>query len=172
MQVCLIIILYARVYLQCLSSITTALGKGFKPFAEPVYARCVHLVCKTLEECRLCAMDPSLEVPDKDFMIIALDLLSGIVQALNTDAEPLVANTNPPVFQFLSICVQDEVAEVRQSAYALLGDLAISCFEHIRTYVPQFMPHLLTQIEARPEHLSVCNNATWAAGEIAIKWGK
>jgi hypothetical protein len=84
----------------------------------------------------------------------------------------LVANTNPPVFQFLSICVQDEVAEVRQSAYALLGDLAISCFEHIRTYVPQFMPHLLTQIEARPEHLSVCNNATWAAGEIAIKWGK
>lgn len=38
-------------------------------------------------------------------MIVALDLLSGIVQALNTDAEPLVASTNPPVVQFLSICI-------------------------------------------------------------------
>ncbi|KAI9283119.1 armadillo-type protein [Sporodiniella umbellata] len=157
--------------LECLSSITTALGKGFKPFAEPVYRRCVMLVLKTLEECREFSMNPSLEDPDKDFMIVALDLLSGIVQALNSDAEPLVASTNPPVVQFLSICVQDEVAEVRQSAYALLGDLAISCFEHIRNVVPQFMPHILQQIDPQAEHLSVCNNATWAAGEIALKWG-
>ncbi|KAI8366824.1 armadillo-type protein [Radiomyces spectabilis] len=157
--------------LECLSSICTALGKGFKPFAEPVYQRCVNLVCKTLEECQMTAMDPTLDEPDKDFMIVSLDLLSGIVQALNTDAEPLVANTNPPVVQFLSICIQDEVAEVRQSAYALLGDLAISCFEHIRAVVPQFMPHVLHQIDPQAEHLSVCNNAAWAAGEIAIKWG-
>lgn len=116
-------------------------------------------------------MDPSLEEPDKDFMIVALDLLSGIVQALNTDAEPLVASTNPPVVQLLSLCIQDEVAEVRQSTYALLGDLAISCFEHIRAVVPQFMPLLLQQIDPQAEHLSVCNNATWAAGEIALKWG-
>ncbi|KAI7899319.1 armadillo-type protein [Cokeromyces recurvatus] len=157
--------------LECLSSVTTALGQGFKPFAEPVYNRCVVLVCKTLEECRLCSMDPSLEEPDKDFMIVALDLLSGIVQALNKDAEPLVANTNPPIVQLLSLCIQDEVAEVRQSTYALLGDLAISCFEHIRAVVPQFMPLLLQQIDPVAEHVSVCNNATWAAGEIALKWG-
>ena len=64
------------------------------------------LVLKTLEECQAFAMDPSLDEPDKDFMIVALDLLSGIVQALNADAEPLVASTNPPVVQFLSICIQ------------------------------------------------------------------
>ncbi|KAF7724699.1 hypothetical protein EC973_000807 [Apophysomyces ossiformis] len=157
--------------LECLSSITTALGKSFKPFAEPVYMRCVSIICKTLEQCQLAAMDPSRDQPDKDFMIVSLDLMSGIVQALNTDAEALVANTNPPVVQFLSICIQDEVAEVRQSAYALLGDLAISCFEHIRGVVPQFMPHVLHQIDPQAEHVSVCNNATWAAGEIAIKWG-
>lgn len=86
------------------------MGKGFKPFAEPVYRRCVLLVLKTLEECQAFSMDPSLDEPDKDFMIVALDLLSGIVQALNTDAEPLVASTNPPVVQFLSICVQVIIA--------------------------------------------------------------
>ncbi|CDH53126.1 transportin-1 isoform 2 [Lichtheimia corymbifera JMRC:FSU:9682] len=158
--------------LECLSSITTALGIGFKPFAQPVYARCVNLVCKTIGECQQAANDPALEDPDKDFMIVALDLLSGIIQALNTEAEPLVAGTNPPVVQFLSICIQDEVAEVRQSAYAVLGDLAISCFEQIRNVVPQFMPHIVSQIDPQAEHVSVCNNATWAAGEIAIKWGQ
>lgn len=63
------------------------------------------------------------------------------------------------------------MAEVRQSAYAVLGDLAISCFEQIRSVVPQFMPHIVSQIDPQAEHVSVCNNATWAAGEIAIKWG-
>ncbi|KAG0171138.1 hypothetical protein DFQ28_003896 [Apophysomyces sp. BC1034] len=157
--------------LECLSSITAALSKGFKPFAEPVYNRCVNLVCKTLEECQLAAMNPGRDEPDKDFIVVALDLLSGIVQALNTDAEPLVANTNPPVVQFLSVSITDEIPEVRQSAYALLGDLAISCFEHIRAVLPQFMPHIIHQIDPQAEHVSVCNNATWAAGEIAIKWG-
>ncbi|ORZ08387.1 armadillo-type protein [Absidia repens] len=157
--------------LECLSSITTALGKGFKPFAEPVYVRCVNLVRTTLEECQVAAQNPGAEEPDKDFMIVALDLLSGIVQSLNTEAEPLVANTNPPLVQFLSLSVNDEVAEVRQSSYALLGDLAISCFEHIRAVVPQFMPLAIQQIDPEAEFVSVCNNATWAAGEIAIKLG-
>ncbi|KAI9258897.1 armadillo-type protein [Phascolomyces articulosus] len=157
--------------LECLSSITTALGTGFKQFAQPVYVRCVSLVTKTLEECQLAASDPARDLPDKDFMIVALDLLSGIVQALNTEAEPLVAGTTPSVVQLLSICIQDEVAEVRQSAYAVLGDLAISCFDQIRSVVPQFMPHIVSQIDPEAEHVSVCNNATWSAGEIAIKWG-
>ncbi|KAI8969128.1 armadillo-type protein [Mycotypha africana] len=157
--------------LECFSSVTTALGKGFKPFAAPVYNRCIKLVCGIIEECRMAAMDPTLDEPDKDYMIVSLDLLSGIVQALNTEAEPLVAATNPPIIQLINVCIQDEVAEVRQSTYALLGDLAISCFEHIRPVIPQFMPLLLQQIVYQPDLVSVCNNATWAAGEIAIKWG-
>ena len=110
-----------------------------------------------------------MDEPDKDFMVVSLDLLSGIVQALNTDADPLVAKSSPPLF----VCLQDKVAEVRQAAYALLGDLAISCFHHIQPSVPQLMPLLLSEIDPNPtaECVSVCNNATWAAGEIAIKWG-
>jgi transportin-1 len=59
---------------------------------------------------------------------------------------------------------------VRQSSYALLGDLAISCFEHVRSVLPQFLPHLLEQVDPTFEHVSVCNNAAWAAGEIALQW--
>ncbi|CAO3665237.1 unnamed protein product [Rhizopus stolonifer] len=157
--------------LECFSSLASALGKGFKPFAEPVYRRCVMLILKTLNEYQAFVMDPSLDQPDKDFMIVALDLLSGIVQALDVEAEPLVANTDPSVIQFLTICVHDEVAEVRQSAYALLGDLVISCFKHVRSALPQLIPYIIQQIIPQVENLPVCNNATWAIGEISLKWG-
>ncbi|KAI9283036.1 armadillo-type protein [Umbelopsis sp. AD052] len=156
--------------LECLTSVSTALGVHFKPFAEPVFTRCVNLVYKTLEGCQLAALDPTLDQPDKDFMIVALDLLSGIVQGLNTSVESLVASARPSLVQLLSMCINDPVPEVRQSSYALLGDLAISCFEHVRSVLPQFLPHLLEQVDPTFEHVSVCNNAAWAAGEIALQW--
>lgn len=62
---------------------------------------------------------------------------------------------------------------MRQSAYALLGDLAISAFDLLRPSLPQIMPELINQIEPDPkmENISVCNNAAWAAGEIALQYG-
>ncbi|RUO95337.1 hypothetical protein BC936DRAFT_144390, partial [Jimgerdemannia flammicorona] len=206
----------------CLSSVTTALGLGFKPFAEPVFQRCVKLVAKTLVETQMHHQNPQLDMPDKDFMIVALDLLSGLTQGLNTSIESLVASSQPPLLPLLTACMtvrvyawmfwegekrwlwwdihtqwsvgihvidmqpdgiladmylcfytlQDDVPEVRQSAYALLGDLAISCFAHITSYLPRFMPELVAQIDPNAEQVSVCNNAAWAAGEIALQWGE
>jgi len=115
--------------------------------------------------------DPSLDAPDKDFMIVALDLLSGLVQGLGTNVESLVASSQPPLLDLLAHCLTDPVAEVRQSAYALLGDLAIACFTHIKPYLGQFMNNLVGQIDPQAEHVSVCNNAAWAAGEIGLQWG-
>lgn len=36
-------------------------------------------------------------------------------------------------------------------------------------YVADFMPILAQNLN--PDHISVCNNATWAIGEIAVKLG-
>ncbi|KAK9728992.1 hypothetical protein K7432_000629 [Basidiobolus ranarum] len=157
--------------LECLSSVAAALEVGFAPFAPPVYQRCVHLVNNTLVQTQMYHQNPTMELPDKDFMIVALDLLSGLVQGLNTSVESLVANSNPPLLPLLGVCMQDASAEVRQSAYALLGDLAISCFAHLKPHLGQLMPELINQIDPQSEHISVCNNAAWAAGEIALQCG-
>ena len=61
------------------------------------------------------------------------------------------------------------MAEVRQSSFALLGDLTKACFRHVHKHLNFFMP-LLTQ-NLNPNHVSVCNNAIWAIGEIAIQVG-
>ena len=62
--------------LESLSSIATALQTGFLPYCEPVFGRCILLVQQTLETT---GSDAPL---DKDFMIVALDLLSGLAEGL------------------------------------------------------------------------------------------
>jgi transportin-1 len=90
----------------------------------------VSLVEQTLNRHLAYTQNPDhFEPPDKDFMIVALDLLSGLAEGLNGHMERLVENSN--VMQLLYQCMQDELPEVRQSSFALLGDLTKACFQHV-----------------------------------------
>lgn len=154
--------------LECLSSVATALQSGFLPYCEPVYCRCVSLVQHTLCLHMANIQNPDqYEAPDKDFMIVALDLLSGLAEGLNGHIEKLVENST--IMELLNICMQDSMPEVRQSSFALLGDLTKACFQHVRPHISSFLSILGQNLN--PEYISVCNNATWAIGEISIKLG-
>ncbi|KAH9493152.1 Transportin-1 [Bulinus truncatus] len=154
--------------LECLSSVATALQSGFLPYCEPVYQRCVCLVEQTLTQNYANLSQPDqYDPPDKDFMIVALDLLSGLAEGLEGHIEGLVANS--AILKLLFQCMQDPMPEVRQSSFALLGDLTKACFQHVQPCIPEFMPILGANLN--PEFISVCNNATWAIGEISIKMG-
>lgn len=154
--------------LECLSSVATALQSGFLPYCEPVYCRCVSLVQHTLYLHMANLQNPDqYEAPDKDFMIVALDLLSGLAEGLNGHIEKLVESST--IMQLLHLCMQDTMPEVRQSSFALLGDLTKACFQHVRPHISSFLPILGQNLN--PEYISVCNNATWAIGEISIKLG-
>lgn len=69
------------------------------------------------------------EAPDKDFMIVALDLLSGLTEGLGSHIERLIVASN--IMQLLYQSMQDPMPEVRQSSFALLGDLTKACFQHV-----------------------------------------
>ncbi|EEB14578.1 transportin-2, putative [Pediculus humanus corporis] len=154
--------------LECLSSVATALQSGFLPYCEPVYRRCVSLVEQTLNQHIASIQHPDqFEPPDKDFMIVALDLLSGLAEGLHGHIEKLVMNSN--IMHLLYQCMQDPMPEVRQSSFALLGDLTKACFQHVHPCIGNFLPILGQNLD--PIHISVCNNATWAIGEISIKLG-
>ena len=68
--------------------------------------------------------------------------------------------------------MQHSEPPVRQSAHALLGDMGISCFALLKPVVPSIMPSVIQQIEVEPapDCISVCNNAAWATGEIALQY--
>ena len=115
----------------------TALQTGFIPYCEPVYKRCLSLVKQTLSQTELFNKQQQqqsdsiqYDMPDKDFMVVALDLLSGIAEGLGQLIAPLVANSE--ILILLYQCMKDSVSEVRQSSFALLGDLTKACFENIK----------------------------------------
>ncbi|VEL20705.1 unnamed protein product [Protopolystoma xenopodis] len=154
--------------LECLSSLASALGIGFLPYCAPVFNRCVNLVEQTINQGRAHAQMPNLfDPPDKDFMVISLDLLSGITEGLGAHIEPLVASNN--IIKLLYECAQDPQPDVRQSSFALLGDLTKACFVHIKPQVADFMSVLASNLSS--DHISVCNNAIWAIGEICMQMG-
>ena len=115
----------------------TALQSGFLPYCEPVFQRCVSLVAQTLHQTQVALANPEhFSVPDKEFMIVALDLLSGLAEGLEAHIENLVAHSN--LLSLLYQCMQDNTSEVRQSSFALLGDLTKACFQHVRPHVGMF----------------------------------
>ncbi|KAH7329837.1 armadillo-type protein [Rhizoctonia solani] len=160
--------------LECLSSVTVACGAGFLPYAEPVFRRCVEIVHGSLLQYQAFQQQPDTRAePDKVFLIVALDLLSGLTQGLGAQIIPLVQGSQPPLLQLLAVCLKHPDPPVRQSGYALVGDMAISCFTVLRPVIPQIMPELIEQIMPEPkmEFVSACNNAAWSVGEVALHYG-
>ncbi|GAA5969003.1 hypothetical protein JCM21900_002095 [Sporobolomyces salmonicolor] len=160
--------------LECMSSVVIAIGQGFTQYAQPVFERCIQIVKQSLIAFQQFQQDPiNYDEPDKTFLIVSLDLLSGLTQGLNTAITQLYSSSDPPVLTLLAHCLQHPDAPVRQSSYALLGDTAISCFPILKPLLPQFMPVLISHIDVEPRlaEVSVCNNAAWAAGEIALQAG-
>ena len=164
--------------LECLAFVATALGRQFTPFAKPFFTRCITIIQRNLEESASAPSVDWLDQPDKDFLVTSLDLLSSIIQALEEpQSTELAATAQPNMFELLAYCMKDPNNDVKQSAYALLGDCAIYIFPLLQRYLPTLMELIITQLdlaEARrdPETaFRVINNACWSCGEIAMRQG-
>ncbi|KAE9385317.1 hypothetical protein BT96DRAFT_1091522 [Gymnopus androsaceus JB14] len=66
---------------------------------------------------------PDLDEPDKSFLLVALDLLSGLTRH-GVQASHDLWQSQPNLLTLLTICFKHSQAPVRQSAYVLVGDLA------------------------------------------------
>lgn len=163
--------------LECLSYIATALGPAFEPYAEPIFLRCIKIIHSNLEEGIAAQQNPEMETPEKDFLITSLDLLSAILQALPAEkSAQLVASSQPNMFQMLAYCMKHESSDVKQSAYALLGDAAVYVFAELKPYVSSVLEILIPQLDMEQVQYdgeettyAVINNACWSLGEIAIR---
>ena len=65
-------------------------------------------------------------------------------------------------------CVQDPSSDVRQSAFALVGDLSRVCAPHLQPVVKQLLTLAIQNMESHCislQNMSACNNACWSLGE-------
>lgn len=147
------------------------LGVSFQQYAAPVFRRCMHIAQQQAhnkqQEAAGAAGAPEY---DPDFMVCALDVVSSLVEGLGTSMESLAEQANLRELVFLAAA--DESPEVRQSAFALMGDLAKACPSHL-------MPVLQRCFEACAallQHEQLCDrfvragtNACWSIGELALR---
>ncbi|KAI0001044.1 transportin-PC [Russula vinacea] len=137
--------------LECLASVTIAMGSAFLPYSGPVFERCVNIARTSIMHYQTWQQNPELDEPDKTFLVVALDLLSGLTQGLGMALKPFIENNQPAFFQLLVLCLKHPQAPVRQSAYALVGDLAMACFPLLRQHMPQVMQELILQLDPEPK---------------------
>ncbi|KAK1223941.1 hypothetical protein PQX77_013180 [Marasmius sp. AFHP31] len=81
--------------LECLASVTIAMGPSFLPYAGPVFERCAMLIHHSLLQYQAFQQNPDLDEPDKSFLVVALDLLSGLTQGLGMQLAPFINQSNP-----------------------------------------------------------------------------
>ncbi|KNA13109.1 hypothetical protein SOVF_119770 [Spinacia oleracea] len=153
--------------LECFTSIAQALGPGFSQFAEPVFQRCINII-QTQQMAKVNPTSTGVQY-DREFVVCSLDLLSGLVEGLGSGIESLVSQSI--LRDLLLQCCMDDAPDVRQSAFALLGDLARVCPIHLRPCLPQFLDITAKQLDISKlkDTISVANNACWAIGELAVK---
>lgn len=118
--------------------------------------------------------NPEMDEPDRSFLVVALDLLSGLTQGLGLNLESHISRSTPNLLELVTVCLKHPQAPVRQSAYALVGDLAMNCFQLLRPHMPSIMNELIAQLDPEPkvEFVSACNNAAWSVGEVALRYGR
>ncbi|XP_038692602.1 transportin-1-like isoform X1 [Tripterygium wilfordii] len=153
--------------LECFTSIAQALGSGFSQFAQPVFQRCVDVI----QTQQLAKVDPISAGAqyDKEFVVCSLDLLSGLAEGLGSGIESLVSQSS--LKDMLLQCCMDDASDVRQSAFALLGDLARVCPILLHPRLSAYLDVAAKQLNTPrlKETISVANNACWAIGELAVK---
>ncbi|KAF7293401.1 Importin beta-2 subunit [Mycena indigotica] len=160
--------------LECLASVTIAIGTAFLPYAQPVFERCNNIIHNALLKYQAYQENPESEEPDKSFLVVALDLLSGLTQGMGMELQPLITGSNPPLLALLTACLKHPQAPVRQTAYALVGDMAVGCFVLLRPYMPGIIAELTLQLDPEPKYdfISASNNAAWSVGEVSLRYGR
>lgn len=71
-----------------------------------MFERCVGIVSQCLLNYQQFMADTAhdMEEPDKTHLIVALDLLSGLTQALGPEIQPFFANARPSLIELMIAC--------------------------------------------------------------------
>lgn len=157
--------------LECLSCVVSSLGEKFLPMAPDVYSRAYRILCHCVEMETKSHEDPTVIVPEKDFTITSIDLIDGLVQGLGSQCQPLLfPNNDNTLLRVMLECLNDPIHEVRQSTFALLGDIVTFCNTQLLSgTLAQFLKLIGTEIMHNDEFDGVpaVINAVWSLGLIA-----
>jgi transportin-1 len=153
---------------ECLACVFRALGLASGAFVLPIFSRCVNIVEATYARESGGVCDES----HAGMLAGCIDLMCSLTEALGPRLDALLvqpAHGRATLLQLLYVAMKDPRQEVRQSAFALVGEFA-------RCAMPSIIPVLVEYVNVivgalNPEYMRCANNATWALGEIVMMAG-
>ena len=154
--------------MECLAAVSLSLQIYISPWAENIYKKTVAMMNDTLA-LRHNPAAATMRTPPADFLFCGMDLVSAILSSTGRAMETLVTSSN--LVQIVgACCMEGDSPDTRQSAFALVGDLARLLWPVLAPAMPTFVPLHLQHMDGK--YNSVSNNAVWALGEVALKWGE
>ncbi|KAH7867872.1 armadillo-type protein [Lentinula edodes] len=153
-----------RALFQCLICVTTTLGDAFLPYASLVVERCYLILHKLFLRYQRSQEKPNVEESDQLILVLA-----NIGMAL----EVLIKHS-PNLLTLVTACFKHHHAPVVQSAYTFVGNMAMSCFDILRPFMPDIMSELVLQLTPEPKinFVGASNNALWSIGEVLLQYGQ
>eukprot|EP00028_Trichosphaerium_sp_Am-I-7-wt_P007997 CAMPEP_0168522886 /NCGR_PEP_ID=MMETSP0405-20121227/9625_1 /TAXON_ID=498012 /ORGANISM="Trichosphaerium sp, Strain Am-I-7 wt" /LENGTH=645 /DNA_ID=CAMNT_0008544595 /DNA_START=85 /DNA_END=2022 /DNA_ORIENTATION=- len=159
--------------LECMTSICLALRDNFAPFAPMVFQGCMQIAQLFFTQYGVFITNPNgegIKEPQHDYLVGALDLLSALTEALGPKITGLLTSANIGSL-LVEACKLTDYNSVKQSTFALIGDVVHNAYESVQSNMPFFINILIENIRPTFENMAVCHNAIWAFGEIAARAG-
>ncbi|KAG1677077.1 hypothetical protein FOA52_001247 [Chlamydomonas sp. UWO 241] len=172
--------------MDCLANMMPRLGAAaLAPYARAVFDKCMALAgvqmelnqAQQLRRHTPGAVPPPSGSPpvefDIDALVCALDVVSGLTEAMGPGMEALA--TGSQLGALLAQSCRDEEPSIRQSAFAMVGDLAKAAPGVLAPVRADVVSLALLALDpaamTAQESIKACNNACWALGELVVSMG-
>eukprot|EP01062_Namystynia_karyoxenos_P067336 TRINITY_DN61275_c0_g1_i1.p1 TRINITY_DN61275_c0_g1~~TRINITY_DN61275_c0_g1_i1.p1 ORF type:complete len:952 (+),score=320.27 TRINITY_DN61275_c0_g1_i1:79-2856(+) len=162
------------------TAVAIAIGPHFQQYTEEAFARACRvlyadaggMVRLRMEGAPPAAWDEE-HCGDEGRIVAALDLVSGLADAVGSSIDALVAAQAPLVPTVLACCADRRRVLVRQSALAVCGDLAKWCYPRLAPAAADALTLAVASIDpaSGAQAAKVTTNAVWAIGELAVQAG-
>lgn len=161
--------------LECLTYIMSPMKFASQAYALAIFRRCLRILENTMASNAKVAKLSDLKtnggeaVLSKDFAICAMDVITSTLEGYQTSSVSLISESKNELLTVLFSCIHDSFPEMRQSAFALSGELLKSCSSILLeepAIVQIFLQSILENLSL--DFPMVFNNAIWTLG-ILIK---
>lgn len=153
--------------LECVSAIVQAIGEDAAPMAPLLVEKTISICKGSLETLN----DVDNVKVDNDVIECCLDLVSYLADALQANLLPILARHD--IMPVLSACCMEpklvSYMGIKQSAFALVGDLTTHCGDILRPSLPQLVQTLTAHLTSPV--WPVASNSSWAVGQLVERFG-